>query len=134
MPEIIQACNLEDLSIIVGICKPEPYVRGSSTVYLEGTRQPLDSLLAQELPAFKWMCVITCVSRSTIVEGGNHRTEIFVEVLRASSGADPARIGVRATFLFLFFILLFILDTVICNTEKIQKITHRADFDECSLS
>lgn len=61
-----QASNLEDLQIIVGICRPEPYILED----LEGTWQLLDSLLTQNFPAFKSLRVAIKVFPPTTEETG----------------------------------------------------------------
>ncbi|KAK0495206.1 hypothetical protein EDD18DRAFT_1106450 [Armillaria luteobubalina] len=61
-----QASNLEDLLLVVGICRREPYILED----LEGTWQLLDSLLTQNFPAFKSLRVAIKVFRPTTMETG----------------------------------------------------------------
>ncbi|KAK0204537.1 hypothetical protein DFS33DRAFT_1486796 [Desarmillaria ectypa] len=70
-----QASNLEDLIIIVGICKPEPYVVED----LEGTWRLLDSLLTLDFPAFKWLRVVLKVFIPTTVEKGENHKKLIEE-------------------------------------------------------
>ncbi|KAK0470086.1 uncharacterized protein EV420DRAFT_1634515 [Desarmillaria tabescens] len=70
-----QASNLKDLTIVVGICKPEPYVVED----LDGTWRLLDYLLTQDFPAFKWLRVVIKVFQPTTIENGESHKKIIEE-------------------------------------------------------
>ncbi|KAK0213892.1 hypothetical protein IW262DRAFT_1515273 [Armillaria fumosa] len=78
-----QVSNLEDLLLVVGICRREPYILED----LEGTWQLLDSLLTQNFPAFKSLRVAIKVfqlpaydrgDRSKPQEGDRRKLSSFV--------------------------------------------------------